>query len=104
MPCMSYDYPDPTPTVKRDDRKLEPLLCSACRVLDRLGYDFDENPALSEWWAEHKRKDDARIAREKAQAAREAQDRARCDELLSVPFKELAAEDIKLLKKYGYMP
>jgi hypothetical protein len=29
------------------------LLCSSCRALDRLGYDFDENPALSQWWEKH---------------------------------------------------
>lgn len=31
------------------------LLCSACRVLERLGYDFEENPALSLWWDDHKK-------------------------------------------------
>jgi hypothetical protein len=33
------------------------LLCSTCRVLARLGYDFDENPALSQWWEAHKKED-----------------------------------------------
>lgn len=33
------------------------LLCSACRVLTRMGYDFDENPALSQWWAAHQKED-----------------------------------------------
>lgn len=36
------------------------LLCSACRALARLGYDFDENPALSRWWEEHKKEDEKR--------------------------------------------
>ena len=36
------------------------LLCSACRVLERLGYDFEENPALSIWWDKHKRLDQKR--------------------------------------------
>lgn len=40
--------------------RIDALLCSACRVLKRLGYDFEENPALSAWWAEHQRKDAAR--------------------------------------------
>ena len=35
------------------------LLCSACRTLERMGYDMDENPALSQWWENHKGKDDA---------------------------------------------
>lgn len=33
------------------------MLCAACRVLTRLGYDFDENPALSQWWDKHKEDD-----------------------------------------------
>lgn len=33
------------------------MLCSACRVLERIGYDFDENPMLSRWWDDHKKKD-----------------------------------------------
>lgn len=36
------------------------LLCSACRVLTRMGYDFDENPALSQWWTEHQKEDKKR--------------------------------------------
>ena len=36
------------------------LLCSACRVLERTGYDFDENPALSIWWDKHKKKDNTK--------------------------------------------
>lgn len=31
------------------------LLCAACRVLTRYGYDFDENPALSQWWEKHQK-------------------------------------------------
>jgi len=38
-------------------KKLEGLLCSTCRVLSRLGYDFDENPRLSEWWHKHQIED-----------------------------------------------
>jgi len=33
------------------------MLCSACRVLARLEYDFDENPMLSKWWDKHKIED-----------------------------------------------
>lgn len=39
------------------DVTMQQLLCSACRVLERTGYDFDENPALSQWWERHKEKD-----------------------------------------------
>lgn len=36
---------------------MKQLLCSACRALERLGYDMDENPALSQWWEQHKMDD-----------------------------------------------
>ena len=59
MPCngggnsIAVDYTD-YETIK----KLSSLLCSACRVLDKTQYDFDENPALSEWWEDHKKQDE----------------------------------------------
>ena len=87
MPCRTDPYPCRTkgcpleqghkgdcPTQKTIDKlkkaaekkAVEPsisevvLLCSACRVLERTGYDFEENPALSLWWDEHKKKDKRR--------------------------------------------
>lgn len=39
------------------------LLCSACRALKRLGYDFGENPALDRWWDEHQKEDAKREKR-----------------------------------------
>jgi hypothetical protein len=47
---------DPKPPVL-SQIEVDVLLCSACRVLARLGYDFEENPALSRWWDTHKKKD-----------------------------------------------
>ena len=60
MPC--YDSRDHDPRYVCSEyidklAKTDSLLCSTCRVLDRLGYDFDENPRLSEWWDKHKRED-----------------------------------------------
>ena len=62
MPC--YDSRDHDPKyicsgIADSLCKTESLLCSTCRVLTRIGYDFDENPRLSEWWEKHKI-DDAR--------------------------------------------
>ena len=51
-PCYSND-----PSLERKLSELDALLCSACRVLARSNYDFDENPTLSEWWDEHKKED-----------------------------------------------
>ena len=47
MPCQDSNI---RPT---EEERLTSLLCSACRVLKRLGYDFDENPSLSHWWKWH---------------------------------------------------
>lgn len=51
------DLPQPEP-VMAVPLTMTQLLCSACRALDRLGYDFGENPALDQWWDAHKRADD----------------------------------------------
>lgn len=69
MPCRV----DPSPEEERRgfERRasafMAPLLCGACRALARLGYDFDENPELSRWWAAHqaedKRREDAELAK-----------------------------------------
>ena len=60
MPC--YDARDHEPEYVCSGYikalcKIESLLCSTCRVLERTGYDFDENPRLSEWWGLHKEED-----------------------------------------------
>ena len=36
---------------------MKQLLCASCKVLTRYDYDFDENPALSQWWDEHEKED-----------------------------------------------
>ncbi len=62
MPC--YDSRNDTSYIRNECRieeeKLNSLLCSACRVLERNKYDFEENPRLSEWWSEHKKQDEDR--------------------------------------------
>lgn len=58
-----YSSPEVRYVESNRDKELTALLCSTCRVLTRLGYDFDENPALSVWWEAHK-KEDAKRAKE----------------------------------------
>lgn len=55
MPCSEGMPSDNSEYIKI--KKLTAILCSDCRVLTRLKYDFDENPMLSEWWEEHKKDD-----------------------------------------------
>lgn len=104
MPC--YDSRSDEPVVITDTRqvrKLESLLCSSCRVLKKLGYDFDENPRLSEWWAKHQ-EDDAKADAKKERARIKKQKRK---ELIAVLIKlliqSLTPEDKRVLKEEGYL-
>lgn len=69
MPCVSYPN-SPSPENKKIsdliDRieKLNVMLCSACRVLKRMDYDFEENPMLSIWWKNHQVVDHLKIKSE----------------------------------------
>lgn len=65
---------------KQKAEKLEVLLCSACNVLEREGYNFSENPALDEWWHEHKKEDLKRKALEVQEQARKLQEIERAKE------------------------
>ena len=75
-----------------------PPVCSAL-----LGYDFDENPELSEWWAKHKKEDDARIERERKEAEVKEFERKVIEQALTKPFGELSNDEKKILRKNGYM-
>jgi hypothetical protein len=109
MPCITYQTPEEESAelaahAKRAAKDTyEPMLCSACRVLERLGYDFDENPKLSFWWDKHKR-DDAererivRVERER----KEYRQRIAQDALLK-PIKDLSKEERAILKEFGYL-
>ena len=86
----------------REQSRLPGLLCSAARALERLGYDFDENPELSDWWAKHKKEDDARIAHENAAKERKVWADRIVKEALKKPISELTAEEKKLLKERNF--
>lgn len=88
--------------LKEQQSRMEPMLCSACRALERLGYDFDENPELSEWWDKHKKADAERLAKEQQEAERAAYQKRVAEEALRKPFGDLSNEEKHLLKKLGY--
>jgi hypothetical protein len=85
---------------EEENKKLESLLCSACRALDKYEFDFDLNPRLSEWWARHKKEDEAK---EKAELTKNLH-RKMIKEISKKPVKDLTQDDLKLLKMYGYIP
>lgn len=88
--------------IKNMDKELEvrdSLLCSACRVLERIGYDFEENPRLSEWWDEHKKEDQKREKEE----AKKRLNHQLAIELSKKPVSQLTKEDKALLKKEGFL-
>jgi hypothetical protein len=102
MPC-SDGGPSYADQLNERIRVKEDLLCSACRVLERLGYDFDENPELSRWWHVHKAEDQRRIEREEAERARKALRKRMAKELSQKPIAELTAEDKRILREEGYL-
>lgn len=92
------------PETKRKLAHVESLLCSACRTLEILvsrgvEFDFDTNPALSEWWADHKAEDDRRMVAE----AKRRLEFSRATSVAEKRFKDLTEEDKKLLKKHGFL-
>jgi len=60
MPCVDWGGLAQADYDAQQRATKDALLCSACRVLERMGYDFDENPALSVWWSSHKQRDAAK--------------------------------------------
>lgn len=107
MPCTDGGVPyppSPREIAEKDFLKTGPsMLCSACRALDRLGYDFDENPRLSEWWAKHKVEDDARLEREELERQRKDFEKRIIKDALKKPLVELTEEEKKILKKHKYL-
>lgn len=110
MPCIG----GPTWEQERDERKakerkerelarMEPLLCSACRGLERLGYDFDENPELSEWWDKHKKADAARAEAERKALEKAEWERKVIKDALDKPIGTLTKEEKDLLKKHNFL-
>lgn len=86
-------------SLRKTNKRMEIMLCSACRTLERLEYDFDENPELSEWWADHKKKDEERVRAETAKRLEQEQVKI----ISEKKFIDLTAADRQLLKKHGYL-
>lgn len=107
MPCTDGGVPyPPSPKEiahKKFIKRAEPMLCSACRALERLGYDFDENPELSEWWDKHKKEDALREAAERKAAEKEEWERRVITDALRKPISKLTKEEIALFKKHNFM-
>lgn len=103
MPCIDGGPSWPEEAQKQRDSSMSVLLCSACRTLERLGYDFDENPELSEWWDKHKKADAARLAKEQQEAERAEYQRRIVRVALTKPVSELTSEEKALLKKHNFL-
>lgn len=84
---------------KQKIKRLESLLCSASRVLEKFKYDFDENPLLSEWWDNHKEEDEQK--EKEKNAARLRKERAL--QLSKKSIKDLTKSEIRILKQEGYL-
>lgn len=98
MPCQG-GCGSPEPNYKQEVAKLSSLLCSVCRSLEDLNFDFDKNPELSRFWDEHKKIDEARLLSE----ARMRLEKSRCLELSNKKFGDLTKEELGLLKKHKFV-
>lgn len=103
MPCTDggVPYPPSPQEIERNEfmKRAEPMLCSACRALEHMGFDFDTNPELSKWWAKHKAADAARAEAE----AKVAFEKRIAFEASTKKFNEISPEEMALLKKYKYL-
>jgi hypothetical protein len=104
MPCSDGGYGREMEAKERADlrnelKRMDPLLCSACRALEKVGFDFDTNPELADWWFKHKL-EDAKLA--EAAAKVEFEKRVVAAAILK-PFSEISDEEKALLKKYKYL-
>lgn len=90
MPCSDNRGPEPIIiTDTRQIKKLESMLCSSCRVLKKLGYDFDENPRLSEWWERHQEADAKADARKERVRIKKQKRKELVATLLKMTMKEI---------------
>lgn len=98
MPCYDpRDDEEELTNIYNENSKLESMLCSSCTALERLDYNFSENPRLDEWWDKHKRKDQERKRRQLLAA----QEYDRAVELCeSKTIAELTDDELDLLNKY----
>lgn len=115
MPCNDgggpgsggYDSYDISQAEKRGRESMSPLLCSACRSLEKLGFSFAENPALDKWWDNHKKEDAAREERERraelARLRKAAEERQAIEVAKSKRISELTTSEKSLLKRYGLL-
>ena len=107
MPCSDGGVPYPPSPAEiaaaREAKRTPSLLCSACRSLERLGYDFDENPELSEWWDKHKAEDAARLLKVAQDTERRAYRQRILTEALKKPVGDLTGEEKKILKEGKYL-
>lgn len=96
MPC--YDSRDDNREQVQQARKIEPLLCSACKALEDMGFDFSKNPSLDQWWDKHTKRDLER----KRQEARERQSLLEATHLAGTKLiKDMTADEKRLLKRHN---
>lgn len=103
MPCYDGGYPENSKPIPVTDKRMESLLCSACRVLERMHYDFDENPALSEWWDAHKEADAKRRDEEFKRQSLDTFHKIVIKTAVTKKISELSEEERKILKMHGYL-
>ncbi len=98
MPCRDLGFEQTEEAYRAiNTPQYEVLLCSACRALANLNYDFGLNPELDRFWHKHQEKDNTR-------KVKEAKEKLEFNEALRIAeektLSQLTSEEKQLLKKY----
>jgi hypothetical protein len=100
MPCRDSDDNNSNRVnkVAAVNKAQEVLLCSACRALTTLGYDFGSNPDLDTWWHAHEEAD----AKRRIAEARTRLEREQAIELANTkPVAQMTPDEKKLLRRFN---
>jgi hypothetical protein len=112
MPCQGpgpeyeiREYRKQKESVQKKLDKTSVMLCSACRALQRLKYDFDENPELSVWWDKHlkadQKREDAKLKRQLEAKQKRVRKKNAIEVASNKPVSKLTKKDKDLLKEFS---
>lgn len=100
MPCEGPSPYEQLSYKETEISNLREMLCSACRSLSKLGFDFGVNPMLDKWWDQHQKEDRAREAEE----IRINNERTLAKNVAQTKLiNELTVDEKQLLKRYNFL-
>lgn len=90
--------------LKQSENEFTAMLCSACKTLEALGFDFGTNPLLDRWWTAHKEEDRKRELVKEQKRQHDAAKKLRKQKAILIAetkiLKDLTDEDRALLAEF----